>query len=75
MAALIIPILCQLSVALEFNPFYLTVPATIACSFAFMLPAATPSNAIAFGYGHIHIIDLLKCGIVLNVKSEFTDKI
>lgn len=66
-AALFIPILCQLSVALEMNPFYLTVPATIGCSLAFMLPVATPPNAIAFGYGHLQVIDMVKCGFWLNL--------
>ena len=32
-----------------------------------MLPVATPPNAIAFGYGHIQVIDMVKCGIVLNI--------
>ena len=66
-AALFIPILCQLSVALEVNPYYLTVPATMGCSLAFMLPVATPPNAIAFGYGHLKVIDMVKCGIALNI--------
>lgn len=61
------PILCQLSVALNINPFYLTVPATIGCNLAFMLPAAGPPQAIAFGYGYLRVIDMVKCGIMLNV--------
>jgi len=66
-AALFIPILCQLAVGLEVNPYYLTVPATMGCSLAFMLPVATPPNAIAFGYGHLKVVDMVKCGIALNI--------
>merc|ERR1712071_187463 len=66
-AALVIPILCELSVALEVHPFYLAMPATVGLSLAFMLPVATPPNAIAFGYGHIQVIDMVKCGIWLNL--------
>lgn len=37
------------------------------CSLAFMLPVATPPNAIAFGYGHLKVVDMVKCGIALNL--------
>ena len=41
------------------NPLYLTLSTTIATSFAFMLPVATPPNAIVFAYGHMKIIDMV----------------
>ena len=35
------------------------IPASIACAYAFMLPVATPPNAIAFSYGHMKVIDMV----------------
>ena len=47
------------AVVLEVNPLYLTLSTAIATSFAFMLPVATPPNAIVFAYGHMKIIDMV----------------
>ena len=41
------------------NPLYLMMPCTVSASFAFMLPVATPPNAIVFAYGHMKIIDMV----------------
>ncbi len=41
------------------NPFYLMIPCAISASFAFMLPVATPPNAIVFAFGHMKIIDMV----------------
>lgn len=51
----------------DVNPLYYMIPATIACSFAFMLPVATPPNAIAFGCGYVKVWDMIKAGAMLNV--------
>ena len=48
------------SATLEVNPLYLMIAAAIACSFAFMLPVATPPNAIAFAYGHLTVLDMVR---------------
>jgi sodium-dependent dicarboxylate transporter 2/3/5 len=48
------------------NPYLTLLPTTIAASFAFMLPVATPPAAIAFSYGKIRIIDM--------VSGEFHDQ-
>ena len=45
----------------------LLLPATWAASCAFMLPVATPPNAIVFGSGHVRIGEMLKAGFILNV--------
>ena len=43
------------------------IPATLAASLAFMLPVATPPNAIIFGTGHLRIMDMVKTGFTLNL--------
>ena len=49
------------------HPLLLLLPATAACSFAFMLPASTPPNSIIFGTGRLPIVDFLKVGTPLNL--------
>jgi sodium-dependent dicarboxylate transporter 2/3/5 len=66
-ATTLLPIVAGLSVALEINPMILMIPATISCSTAFMLPVATPPNAIVFGSGYIRIKDMFKIGLVINL--------
>ena len=48
-SSMILPVLLQLSTELSINPLYLMIPAKLSCSFAFMLPVATPPNAIVYG--------------------------
>lgn len=64
---LILPILAGLSVSLNINPLLLMLPATISASMAFMLPAATPPNAIVFGSNRIKIIQMAKTGFIINI--------
>ena len=62
-----LPILAGLALSIEVNPLLLMLPATIAGSLAFMLPVATPPNAIVFGTGKLSMIDMAKTGLVLNL--------
>ena len=66
------PILIIFAIGLEVNPLYFVIPTTIAASCAFMLPIATPPNAVIFGSGRIQISDMIKTGILLNLVSIFT---
>ncbi len=62
-----LPVLASLAVALHLNPLLLMVPATLSASCAFMLPVATPPNAIIFGTEQVTIRDMARTGILLNV--------
>jgi sodium-dependent dicarboxylate transporter 2/3/5 len=66
-ATLLMPILIVVATSNEIDPRVLMIPATISCSFAFMLPVATPPNAIVFGSGKITVSELARAGVVLNL--------
>lgn len=70
-ATMMFPIMASLSHALNVHPYALMVAAGIAASCAFMLPVATPPNAIAFGSGHIKIKDMAKAGFWINIFCIF----
>ncbi len=62
-----LPILAGLAVSIETNPLLFMLPATIAGSMAFMLPVATPPNAIVFGTRRLRITQMAKTGLFLNI--------
>ena len=68
-AAMLMPILAPIALNLEVNPFILMVATTVAASCAFMLPVATPPNAVVFGSGYLKISDMIKSGFWLNIIS------
>ncbi|GLK78762.1 SLC13 family permease [Methylopila turkensis] len=68
-AAAFIPLLAALAVNLGENPLLLTVPAALAASMAFMLPVATPPNAIVFGSGRVTIPQMARTGLGLNLGA------
>lgn len=65
--ATLVPILAAIAPALGIHPYTLVIPASIAASCAFMLPIATPPNAIVFGSGHISSQQMRRTGIWLNL--------
>lgn len=67
--AMLLPILASMAVALEVNPYLFMVGAAIAASCAFMLPVATPPNAVVFGSGKLQMRDMLQTGLWMNVIS------
>ena len=64
-----LPVLAALALSIGAEPLPLMVAATIAASCAFMLPVATPPNAVVFGSGQLTIAEMAKTGFVLNVIS------
>ncbi len=64
---MLLPVLAGLSISTGINPLLLMLPATISASMAFMLPVATPPNAIVFGSNKITVIQMARTGIVLNL--------
>jgi solute carrier family 13 (sodium-dependent dicarboxylate transporter), member 2/3/5 len=68
-ATALLPILYQVAVGLKLDPLLLCVPAILAASCGFMLPVATPPNAIVFGTGRIGVRRMMKAGFWLDVAG------
>ncbi len=66
-SAMVMPILSAVALGLGQNPLLLIVPAALAASCAFMLPVATPPNAIVFGSGYVSIPRMASSGFGLNL--------
>ena len=66
-AALLVPIFISVAENLGVNPLGLSLIIGIGASCAFMLPVATPPNAIAYGTGKVSQRDMIKAGFVLNI--------
>ncbi|MCF8381135.1 MAG: SLC13 family permease [Bacteroidales bacterium] len=64
---ILLPVIAAMSESLMINPKFLMIPVTIASSLAFMLPIATPPNAIVFGSKYLHIKDMILPGFILNI--------
>ena len=67
--AMLLPVLAPLALEVGVHPFGLMVGAAVAASCAYMLPVATPPNAVVFGSGYLRIPDMVSKGIVLNLFS------
>ncbi|ASA57955.1 SLC13 family permease [Vibrio gazogenes] len=66
-AALLIPVFASVAEAFGISPVLLSVLIAVAASCAFMLPVATPPNAIVFASGHIKQSEMMRAGIYLNI--------
>lgn len=67
--AILLPVLVSLAPVLGVHPYYLMIAATMAASCAFMLPVATPPNAVVFGSGYLEMQDMVKKGFWMNIVS------
>lgn len=66
-AAAFLPLVASVAIGLGENPFLLAIPAALAASCAFMMPVATPPNAIVFGSGYVTVPQMARAGLWLNV--------
>ncbi len=67
--AMLLPVLAPMALSIDVHPFVLMVGAAVAASCAFMLPVATPPNAVVFGSGYLRIPDMVKKGFFMNIAS------
>ncbi|SFR53622.1 SLC13 family permease [Maribacter stanieri] len=67
--AMLLPVLAPMALTIDVHPFVLMVGAAVAASCAFMLPVATPPNAVVFGSGYLRIPDMVSKGFFMNVIS------
>ncbi|CAN7985145.1 unnamed protein product, partial [Ixodes pacificus] len=66
-SSIMLPLVLEMALALRVHPYYFALPVTAGCSFSFMLPAATPPNAIVYELGKFKIIDMVGPGFVMNM--------
>ena len=67
--AMLLPVMVPVASLMGINPYLLLVGTTLAASCAFMLPVATPPNAVVFGSKLLNIADMVKAGILINLFS------
>lgn len=70
-ATLLMPILASAAIAIDIDPLILMMPAAISASCAFMMPVATPVNAIVYSSGALSVKTMVREGVVLNVIVAF----
>lgn len=68
-AAVFLPVVASLGICIGHNPLLFAVPAALAASCAFMMPVATPPNAIVFGSGMVTVPQMARAGILLNLAA------
>ena len=70
-AATFLPLVAAIATGLGQPPLLLAIPAAVAASYAFMMPVATPPNAIVYSSGAIPMSQMVRAGIYLNVIGAF----
>ncbi len=68
-AAVFLPVVATLGACIGHDPMLFAVPAALAASCAFMMPVATPPNAIVFGSGMVTVPDMARAGFLLNLAA------
>ena len=66
LVAVLAPVVAGIAIGLDIPILYLLIPVTMASSCAFMLPMATPPNAIVFASGHVTVPQMARVGVILN---------
>jgi len=69
LVAIFAPVVAGIAIGLDYDILHMLIPITMASSCAFMLPMATPPNAIVFASGHIKVHEMAKAGVLLNFIS------
>ena len=69
LVAVLAPVVAGIAIGLDIPMLHLLIPVTIASSCAFMLPMATPPNAIVFASGYVKVYEMARVGIILNLIS------
>jgi sodium-dependent dicarboxylate transporter 2/3/5 len=69
---IMMPVMAAMSESVGKSPLYLMFPGALSASFSHMLPVSNPPNAVAFSYGRLKIMDMVKAGFVLNVLGVLT---
>lgn len=72
-SSILLPVVCRTAIARGVHPLYFAIPVTIGCSFSFMLPAATPPNAIVYDLGKLRIPDMAKPGLMMNMLCSLVE--
>jgi len=67
--AAFLPVMGAVAIGMKIDPLLLCAPVALSASMAFMLPVATPPNAIVFGYRELTVGDMARAGTVMNIAS------
>ncbi|GAA4114755.1 SLC13 family permease [Aquimarina addita] len=69
LVTIFVPVVAGIALGLDVPLLHMLIPVTMAASCAFMLPMATPPNAIVFASGHVKVSEMVKVGLILNIIS------
>ena len=69
LVAVLVPVVAGIAMGLNIPIINVLIPVTMASSCAFMLPMATPPNAIVFASGYVKVKQMVKAGIILNLLA------